>query len=97
MYSPTVETSAAKLYWEYGQQDKATRRRFNTGDILENAAECLDCGDYIRSHHRHDFKYCKCGNVAVDGGSWYAKRVYKDRARFKNIIVMYDDAKDAGV
>jgi hypothetical protein len=79
-------------YWQYGEQDKATRRKFNTGDIFENAAECLECGEYIRSNNRHDFKYCKCGNVAVDGGSWYAKRSYKTD-KYRNIVVLFKDAE----
>lgn len=79
-------------YWEYGEQDKATRRKFNTGDVLENAAECLKCGEYIRSNNRHDYKSCKCGAVCVDGGSWYCKRSGKPED-CKNIIVMYEDAE----
>jgi len=81
-----------KHYWEYGQQDKKTRAKYNTGDILENAAECLKCGDYIRSNNRHDFKSCSCGNVSVDGGSWYSRRVFKDKEGFKNIVRYYDDS-----
>ena len=68
-----------KHYWEYGEQDKETRRKYYTGDILENAAECLECGDYIRSNNRLDYQTCSCGNVGVDGGSWYAKRTFKSR------------------
>lgn len=83
-----------KHYWEYGEQDVETRRKYNTGDILENAAECLSCNTYIRSNNRHDFVECKCGNVAVDGGSWYAKRVTKDNAQFQNIIIFYQDIEE---
>ena len=81
-----------KWYWEYGQQDKETRRKFNTGDILENAARCKKCGDYVRSNHRHDFRSCSCGAVSVDGGSWYARRLgcLED---YEDIIIMYDDVK----
>lgn len=53
----------------------AQRAKFNVGDIFINAAVCKKCGDYIRSKHRHDFKFCSCGSVAVDGGSHYAKRI----------------------
>lgn len=81
-----------KHYWEYGEQSKEDRKKFNTGDILENAAQCEECGEYIRSNNRHDFKYCKCGNVAVDGGSWYARRVFKT-TNFKNIIINYKDVE----
>lgn len=85
-----------KHYWEYGEQDKATRRKFNTGDILENAAECYLCKEYIRSNNRHDFKECRCGNIAVDGGSWYAKRNYRS-SNYRDIIVMYADGGNVDV
>ena len=41
-----------------------------------NAVRCLRCSDVIESTHRHDFKFCKCGNVAVDGGKDYARRCF---------------------
>ena len=37
---------------------------------------CLSCGDIIESTHGHDYKVCRCGNVAVDGGRDYLKRSY---------------------
>jgi hypothetical protein len=37
--------------------------------------ECLLCGDKIWSRHRHDFRWCKCEKVAVDGGREYLKIV----------------------
>jgi hypothetical protein len=46
--------------------------------ILSNQVKCLECGDEIYSAYRHDFKYCKCGAVGVDGGMDYLKRNYKD-------------------
>lgn len=36
--------------------------------ILVNKIKCNYCGDIIESKYIHDFKYCKCGCVAVDGG-----------------------------
>jgi hypothetical protein len=47
--------------------------------ILANSAKCLLCGEDIYSKSRHDFVTCKCGNVSVDGGMVYRKRMYKDR------------------
>ena len=81
-----------KWYWEYGEQDAATRSKFNTGDIFENAARCKKCGDYIRSNHVHDFVTCSCGAVSVDGGSWYCKRSGNPED-YENIIVIYKDAE----
>lgn len=43
--------------------------------ILSNQIQCLTCGDRPYSAHRHDFKRCKCGSVAVDGGQEYCRRV----------------------
>lgn len=43
--------------------------------ILSNQVECAKCGDRPYSANRHDFKYCKCGAVAVDGGMDYLRRV----------------------
>lgn len=42
--------------------------------IIKNAAECLKCGDVVESKHVHDFRFCKCGAIAVDGGHEYLKR-----------------------
>jgi hypothetical protein len=43
--------------------------------IKHNKIRCRNCGDTIESTHRHDFRYCKCGLVAVDGGRDYLRRV----------------------
>ena len=40
-----------------------------------NAIRCKKCRDEIESHYGHDFKFCKCGAVAVDGGKEYARRL----------------------
>ena len=43
--------------------------------ILQNEIKCEKCGSQIWSAHRHDFKWCSCGAVAVDGGMSYLRRV----------------------
>lgn len=45
--------------------------------IIENKIKCKHCGEIIESKHTHDFKYCKCGTVAVDGGLLYLRRCFK--------------------
>lgn len=45
--------------------------------ILSNKVRCDECKDVIESVHRHDFKWCSCGNVAVDGGKDYPKRCFR--------------------
>ncbi|MHB8602159.1 MAG: DUF7695 domain-containing protein [Nitrosotalea sp.] len=43
--------------------------------VLKNKIQCKACKDIIESTDRHDFKWCKCGRVAVDGGHAYLRRV----------------------
>ena len=38
-----------------------------------NKAKCKKCGDVIESKHRHDFVWCKCKTIFVDGGNDYWK------------------------
>lgn len=45
--------------------------------ILRNRIQCTHCGDVIESETVHDFKFCSCGAVAVDGGHDYCKRSFK--------------------
>ncbi len=45
--------------------------------IVQNAVICNKCDELIYSAHRHDFRECKCGNIAVDGGQEYLRRVGK--------------------
>jgi hypothetical protein len=45
--------------------------------VISNKIRCRDCGDVIESRYCHDFKFCKCGAVAVDGGREYLRRVGK--------------------
>ena len=35
---------------------------------MRHAIQCRKCLDTIESKHRHDFKYCSCGAVGIDGG-----------------------------
>lgn len=49
------------------------RRKINVGDIFSNAIMCKCCGETIESAHLRDMKYCGCGRVYVDGGTWYRR------------------------
>lgn len=46
--------------------------------LIKNAIKCNHCGDIIESKHTHDFKWCSCETVAVDGGLSYCKRSFKN-------------------
>jgi len=43
-----------------------------------SAIECPACNAVIFSRARHDFRYCPCGTVAIDGGFDYKKVCYAD-------------------
>lgn len=70
------------------------RLELHVGNIWSNKVQCKDCGWYIRSKHRHHYIKCKCGNIAIDGGSWY-QRILSDVSSkgYINYIEYYDDAK----
>lgn len=69
------------------------RRRLNIGDVWNNCIKCKKCGDVIRSKNRHDFRYCSCKSVAVDGGSWYCKRV-GELGDWEELSEPYNDVKE---
>jgi tRNA(Ile2) C34 agmatinyltransferase TiaS len=48
--------------------------------LKKNQATCNKCGDTIESKSRHDFVTCKCGELSVDGGLDYTRRVFVDRS-----------------
>lgn len=66
--------------------------------ILRNSIRCNVCGDEIVSEHRHDFKGCTCGAVAVDGGQTWLRKI----GRFEDwtdtsIIAVCEENDEAAV
>lgn len=58
--------------------------------IKSNKARCKKCNDIIESKTRHDFKWCKCGAIAVDGGKEYLRRLgkfedFEDLSEFEEV------------
>ena len=45
--------------------------------LVRNAIRCKHCGDVIESKSIHDFKWCSCESVFVDGGIDYLRRGFK--------------------
>ena len=41
---------------------------------MRNMAKCNKCGDVIESKYRHDFRFCSCKAIFVDGGNAYVRR-----------------------
>lgn len=35
--------------------------------------QCKKCLDIIQSEYRHDFKWCSCKSIYIDGGSDYTR------------------------
>lgn len=56
--------------------------------IIRNSVKCAGCGDEIESTHRHDFKWCSCKNIAVDGGKAYLRRVGGERAGWEDTSII---------
>ena len=50
-------------------------KAISNNKILVNKIQCKKCNDIIESKHVHDFKWCSCKSIAVDGGLEYLRRV----------------------
>ncbi len=61
--------------------------------IITNKIKCKKCGDVIESTYRWDFKWCKCGRVAVDGGKDYIKRSFQKEGDFEELSIHYEKDK----
>ena len=46
--------------------------------IISNKIQCKHCEDIIESTHVHDFKWCSCKTVFVDGGREYRRLGFKN-------------------
>lgn len=63
--------------------------------ILSNQVKCDKCGDKPFSANVHDFRSCKCGSIAVDGGMDYLRRVGNIDAYTDMSIEVPQEAVDA--
>lgn len=55
--------------------EKTKAKDLSDKKILVNKIQCKKCKDIIESKYVHDFKWCVCRNIAVDGGLEYLRRV----------------------
>lgn len=53
--------------------------------LTRNAARCHRCGTTIESKWGHHFVTCQCGDVSVDGGLNYERRVFKPDAKWDEL------------
>ncbi len=64
------------------------------------AQKCLMCGDEIYSRATHDFHYCFCGNIYVDGGvsfvgeESYSRVGYSFSNLYESVIIKLDTNMD---
>ena len=80
-----IEIDWLPLPGEWRGQCPNCGRRFAGGGegrirrrIKVNRIRCRKCGDVITSEYTHDFRTCRCGAVAVDGGKSYLERTAMD-------------------
>jgi len=77
--------------------------------IAVNRVRCNSCKEIITSEHQHDFRWCKCHSIAVDGGTAYLKRCgdlegyidlseygYREREITEGMEDMYRDMVERG-
>lgn len=57
--------------------------------LLINQAKCLLCGDIVTSKHSHDYVTCKCGNLSIDGGNEYPRRLYNKPNSYQDLSEYY--------
>lgn len=62
--------------------------------IVLNKIKCKFCGDEIESEYTHDFKWCKCGRVYIDGGHEYLKRGFQTPIDYIDLSVV--ESSDGG-
>ena len=60
--------------------------------IIQNKIKCKNCGDVIESFSVHDFKFCRCGYIAIDGGKDYLRRCGNPES-FEDLSVVEFEAK----
>jgi len=53
--------------------------------IIRNRARCRKCNSIIESKTRHDFVWCKCKSIFVDGGKDYI-RTGGDPKDFESLV-----------
>lgn len=63
--------------------------------VLVNKAQCKLCDDVIESTSNHDFNYCSCGEIFVDGGLSYLRRGARSFNNFIDLSEVVQETYDA--
>ena len=61
-------------YWECEVIPRLVAEIRRLSPQKRNVILCTECWDIVESTYTHDFKWCKCGMNAVDGGTTYYRR-----------------------
>lgn len=61
---------------------------------MRNRAKCRLCRDIIASIYQHDYVTCKCGEIAVDGGSGFGFVRHVWKTDKSNLIALDDEGKE---
>lgn len=59
--------------------------------IISNQIKCNSCGDTPYSANTHDFKWCSCKSVAVDGGQSYLRRSFTSKTGYQDQSITIDN------
>jgi hypothetical protein len=70
-------------------------KKFYRNVIVKNCVKCNSCGDIIESKSGHDFRTCRCGDVSVDGGKQYLRRVFKSAECYIELSETYEEERDS--
>lgn len=55
--------------------------------IIGNSARCLICGEHLESRERYDRRTCSRGNLTLDGGRDYLRRLERNPARVEDTSI----------
>jgi len=68
--------------------------------VQVNATGCRLCHYTIFSRARHDYRFCQCGEIGIDGGFDYLRGSYRSTPGVPKVLVinasrqeLYDDWK----
>ena len=61
--------------------------------IKRNAIRCNHCGDVIESRYVHEFVWCSCESVYVDGGHEYLRRGFRDSTSDYTDLSEYEEVE----
>lgn len=98
-YSKNPDTSKGHKQFPYltmrhnilfvGALDKKEFEKFR----YQQAAHCKKCDEVIYSKYRHDFHYCSCDSVSIDGGRDYLKILHEDDAIYEIVDIDFFTGK----